>query len=107
MGKCPFLHCQNGPFGRLWPTVPAFVRPSLHASSKVFFRRPAIKTKKELNGVERQEASKEGLVDKQQLEGQKDGSITEAILSDPEIEGDPSKFLKVSEAYWQVGLRTS
>ena len=29
-----------------------------------------------------------------------------AILSDPAIEGDPLKFLKVTEAYWSVRLPT-
>lgn len=32
-------------------------------------------------------------------------SVTDAILSDPDIEGDPLKFLRVSEAYWQVLAR--
>lgn len=29
-------------------------------------------------------------------------SLTSSILSDPDIEGDPIKFLRVSEAYWQA-----
>lgn len=29
-------------------------------------------------------------------------SLTQSILSDPDIEGDPLKFLKVSEAFWQA-----
>ena len=32
-----------------------------------------------------------------------DDNVTTRILSSPDIEGDPLKFLKVSEAYWQVG----
>ncbi|EIE26315.1 hypothetical protein COCSUDRAFT_11899 [Coccomyxa subellipsoidea C-169] len=33
---------------------------------------------------------------------QSNDSLTSSILSDPDIEGDPIKFLRVSEAYWQA-----
>lgn len=31
------------------------------------------------------------------------GVDVKKLLSDPDIEGDPLRFLKVSEAYWKVG----
>jgi hypothetical protein len=40
-----------------------------------------------------------------EMRSQGGGSLARGILSDPDIEGNPLPFLKVSEAYWTVGPR--